>query len=209
MTTTMTTKMYELPTELWSEVLSYTAPCLEHRLRKSSIPALHNIFKLVFKRRWTNIKCADNDIEVRRNLMLDPLLKFHFKHDLTRILNVYRLIELDDYDWKTLYKNGDIVYDPRSAGTRTQFAKVLRRNKKSMTITYYMPITGETGLTDYYMNVEDTELVYDARYHIVIDKPWEDGNVPDYVQRKVDKLNVVLKPPLVKPPNFELYYKRK
>ena len=208
MTTTMTTKMYELPTELWSEVLSYTAPCLEHRLRKSSIPALHNIFKLVFKRRWTNIKCADNDIEVRRNLMLSPLLKFHFKHDLTRILNVYRLIELDDYDWKTLYKNGDIVYDPRSAGTRTQFAKVLRRNKKSMTITYYMPYETD-GEIKYYVNMEDTELVYDARYHIVVDEPWEDGNVPDYVQRKVDKLNVVLKPPLVKPPNFELYYKRK
>jgi hypothetical protein len=65
------------------------------------------------------------------------------------------------------------------------------------------------GEIKYYVNMEDTELVCDARYKIVIDKPWEDGNVPDYVQRKVDKLNVVMKPPLVKPPNFELYYKRK
>lgn len=209
MTTTMTTKTYELPTELWSEVLSYTAPCLENRLRKSSIPSLHNIFKLVFKRRWTNIKCSANDIEVRRNLMLEPLLKFHFKHDLTRILNISRLIEVDDYDWKTLYKNGDIIYNPKNAGTRIEFAKVLRRNKKSMTITYYMPITGENGLTDYYMNLEDTELVYDARYAIVVDEPWEGDEVPDYVQRKVDKLNVVMKPPLVKPPNFALYYKGK
>ena len=201
MTTTMTTKTYELPDELWREVLSYTAPCLEDRLRDGSIPYLHNIFKVVFKRRFTNIKCADIDLEYRRERMLAPLLNYHFKHDLTRILNVQGLIQSPQYDWKKLYKTGDIIYNPRDAGKRTQFAKVLRRNQKSITISYYMP--DDNG--EYYVNDDEPSKVYDAKNAIVVDAPWENGNVPDNVQYQVDKNKIVMKPPILERPRYSTY----
>ena len=79
-------KQYELYPEILALVLSYFAPAVEKHLHKMGIAKLHDMCKKCCRIRFTNINSHSSkfDLEERKMLMIDPLMKYHIKHDLTK-----------------------------------------------------------------------------------------------------------------------------
>ena len=79
-------KQYELYPEILALVLSYFAPAVEKHLHKMGIAKLHDMCKKCCRIRFTNINSNSSkfDLEERKMLMIDPLMKYHIKHDLTK-----------------------------------------------------------------------------------------------------------------------------
>ena len=79
-------KQYELYPEVLALVMSYFAPSVEKHLHKMGIAKLHDMCKKCCRIRFTNINSHSSkfDLEERKMLMIDPLMKYHIKHDLTK-----------------------------------------------------------------------------------------------------------------------------
>ena len=79
-------KQYELYPEILALVMSYFASSVEKHLHKMGIAKLHDMCKKCCRIRFTNINSHSSkfDLEERKMLMIDPLMKYHIKHDLTK-----------------------------------------------------------------------------------------------------------------------------
>ena len=79
-------KQYELYPEILDLVMSYFAPAVEKHLHKIGIAKLHDMCKKCCRIRFKNINCSHSRLnaEERKMLLIDPLMKYHIKHDLTK-----------------------------------------------------------------------------------------------------------------------------
>ena len=79
-------KQYELYPEILALVLSHFAPAVEKHLHKMGIDKLHDMCKKCCRIRFRNINSHSSkfNLEGRKMLMIDPLMKYHIKHDLTK-----------------------------------------------------------------------------------------------------------------------------
>jgi hypothetical protein len=75
-------KQYELYPEILALVMSYFAPSVEKHLHKMGIAKLHDMCKKCCRIRFTNINVGE--LEERKMLLIDPLMKYHIKHDLMK-----------------------------------------------------------------------------------------------------------------------------
>ena len=122
-------KTYEFNSDIWKEIMTYTAPQIESVLDKWGIDKLHNLYKKTHRRRFTNMKASSIPLQERRNVLLTPLMRFHFKHDLYNyiepIKNTMELSVGDKVNWSksrwALYEGGIIV----------------KVNKNSYTVQFY------------------------------------------------------------------------
>ena len=122
-------KTYEFNSDIWKEIMTYTAPQIESVLDKWGIDKLHNLYKKTHRRRFTNMKASSIPLQERRNVLLRPLMRFHFKHNLYNyiepIKNTMELSVGDKVNWSksrwALYEGGIIV----------------KVNKNSYTVQFY------------------------------------------------------------------------
>jgi len=123
-------KTYEFNDDIWKEIMSYTAPQIESVLDKWGIDKLHNLYKKTQFRKFINMKASSIPLQERRNVLLRPLMRFHFKH------NLYNYIE-------TKLSVGDMVIWNRkvkSWGDYDVGGTIIKVNKNTYTVQFYRKI---------------------------------------------------------------------
>ena len=132
-------KQYELIPELWEEVMSYFNEAIEKRLIKLGIPNLHNIYKSVFNRRYTNMSNSNIALEKRRAILFEPLMRHHHRvNSLVKYLP--KKPEPKKKDWSG-HHVGLMVrwYDSKEWGRRKYvYGRIIAVSEKSVTAMRYI-----------------------------------------------------------------------
>jgi hypothetical protein len=132
-------KQFELIPELWEEVMSYFNEAIEKHLIKLGIPNLHNIYKSVFNRRYSNMSNSNIPLEKRRLILFEPLMKYHHRgNSLVKYLP--KKPEPKKKDWSGHYIGLMVRWynNKENRGRRYVYGRITAVSDKSVTAMRYI-----------------------------------------------------------------------
>jgi hypothetical protein len=134
-------KQYELIPELWEEVMSYFNEPIEKHLNKLGIPTLHNIYKSVFNRKYSNITNSNIALEKRRAILFEPLMRHHHRGN-SLMTYIPKKPEPKKKDWSGHHVGLMVRWYDRKEWRRSKYVygRITAVSEKSVTAMRYLHI---------------------------------------------------------------------